>query len=175
MIPCSPILLIAAAQALTPGARIHDACSLDVTPRPVGRPRESAMEDPTGMTFVHQAGYWSHYDTRLGVSSWPLDPQWSLREVHAMAQRFELLQRDGDAGDLFIRCDATGTPASVGIVLARQGRLSLPGEEPTWECAALWGSSEALEGRWCRASRGDRYLPWYWMPHYRTFTPRRAA
>ncbi len=83
--------------------------------------------------------------------------------------------RDGDAGDLFIRCDATGTPASVGIVLARQGRLSLPGEEPTWECAALWGSSEALEGRWCRASRGDRYLPWYWMPHYRTLTPRRAA
>lgn len=168
MIPCSPILLVAAAQAMARDDRTV-----------VGA---SSMSDgdamATGMPFIHHAGYWSHYEEQLGVSSWPLDPRWSLAQVVQMAKRFELLQLDGSPGDLLVTCNEDGTPSHIGIVLAAGDRLQFPCEAPTWECEALWGTLTgrgSRRGAWFRGGRGDRFIPWYWMPHYHSLTPRRRA
>lgn len=180
MIRHSPILLIAAAQALVPEGSVG----------PCADARRMPPGDATGMQFVHRAGYWSHFDAKVGVSSWPLDVRWTLGEVHAVAAQHGMLQLDGSPGDLLIRCNAQGVPTRVGVVLAAVDRLQLPGEAPTWTCHALWegghaprtsGGSDASmdpavrESPWFQGGRGDRFLPWYWMPHFSRVAPRRAA
>ena len=174
MIPPSPILLIAAAQAMSRDARVTAAALCPV----------EGEEAASGMSFIHHAGFWSHYDAQVGASSWPLDPRWSLHDVMEVAGRLELLQLNGSAGDLLVSCSEDGRPARIGVVLATGERMQLPGEAPTWECDALWGGHTGLSGRtslgsqggsWFRGGRGDRYLPWYLMPHYRSLTLRRRV
>lgn len=168
MITCSPILLVAAAQAMARDDRaLVDTSSLT--------DRESMS---TGMPFIHHAGYWSHFDAQVGVSSWPLDPRWSLAEVVRVAKRLGLLQLDGGPGDLLVTCTEDGQPLHIGIVLAAGARMEFPREAPTWECEALWATLTARgsrRGAWFRGGRGDRFIPWYWMPHYNSLTLRRRA
>lgn len=168
MITCSPILLIAAAQAMAKDDGTREAMAV----------RDERAGESSGMAFIHHAGYWSHFDAQVGASSWPLDVRWTVADVVAVARRYDLLQLHGGPGDLLVRYSGDGALVRVGIVVSTGDRVQFPHESPTWECGVLWSSrapGEMGRSMWFQGERGDRFIPWYWLPNFRSETFRRRA
>src|SRR5205814_5697178 len=63
--PLSPAFLLTFAQAL-----VDDAATAD--DRDDSAIAANAKDGGWSATFVHHAGYWSHFDYRMGTSVWPL-------------------------------------------------------------------------------------------------------
>lgn len=173
MIVCSPILLLAAANAL---AR-HAGCQW-ITPSRRGEVGKGG----DGARFVQLAGFASHYDATLGVSSWPLRPRPSLAQLLAPLIRARLLLDEGDAGDFLIALDRHGTPARVGIVLGAISRRRPAAEPAAVQCDVLWGEIRnggrivAVRQRgWFGAASGYQFSPWYILAELRREQARRAA
>lgn len=154
----SPILLVAATQALVarPSLAVH-------------RAHADSLHDehaPNGMKLVQHAGYWSHYNARMGVSSWPFAPGINLTELLLLSERWGILREHGEVGDVVVRAPAGGEGAHVGIVMHVEHRVHLPGCElaqcdVAWEHRG-WGDrpSARLARAWIRPSVGDRYIGW---------------
>ena len=163
MIPRSPILLLAAAQALAQRSAGHAATI-----------RRQAADGPVtdaGAHFVHLAGYWSHHDPTLSVSSWPYSRRWSAADIVRHAQRHKLLGTRGSAGDLVVIHDARGTPRRLGVVLAVLECAGLPRQGLSLRCDVLWGDAARggtprieRQQAWFSAEQGDRFIQWYLAP-----------
>lgn len=162
----SPILLIGAAQALVarPTLVLH---------RPSGmpsRPVEGAMD---GMRFVQHAGYWSHFNARIGASTWPFDQSPSLTELALRASQWGILRERGEAGDLVVRRGDDGFPNRIGIVVHVEHRIHIPGVFAI-KCDIAWGlprpgdrPAAELKREWVRPEQGDRFVAWYDAPEPR--------
>src|SRR4051812_17068540 len=83
MVPLSPALLIANATTFI---------GLDCKPR----------GDEMSATFVGHLGFWSHYDLRVGRSTWPLPRTRTVNELAAAALRADLLRESARFGDIFL-------------------------------------------------------------------------
>jgi len=164
MIPRSPILLLTGAQTLAQCA----------SPLPMRRHRPTPRQAAESMLFVHQVGYWSHFDPSLGVSSWPLPRSATLRQVHQRWRVEGLLLCDGQRGDLVVMQGADGDPERIGVLLDVSRRLSHAGRIVALRCDVLWGSagpdgrvSAERQSGWLRIRHGVRFVPWYEGDDYR--------
>lgn len=162
----SPILLIAAAQALIarPTLVLH---------RPHGSPLRPADAAIDGMRFVQHAGYWSHFNPRIGASTWPFDQSSSLVELTLRACQWDVVRERGEAGDLVVRSGDDGLPARIGIVLHVEHRIHIPGVFAI-KCDIAWGlprpgdrPAAELKREWVRPEQGDRFVAWYDAPEPR--------
>lgn len=164
MIVPSPILLIAAAQALAHHGFVHPRLPL----------RPDGTEDATGAPFVQQAGFWSHYEHRVDCSAWPFHPAWGLRQIVHFVREQELLLDEGAIGDLLLCCDDAGRPARLGIVVSGIEHRRWPIREARWRCDLLCGTLEeagVVAGAWYPRSRGDRFIPWHRSRHWHDRAP----
>lgn len=173
MIPCSPILLVAAANAL---AR-HAGCKWEGAVR-----RAEGGRGSDGARFVQLAGMAAHYDSGLGISSWPLRAGSTLAQFLAPLVRADLLLDEGSSGDLLVALDRGGSAQRVGIVIGVLRRRRSAERLEMCECDVLWGEVRAGGGvvavrqrGWFGASRGYRFAPWYLLRDVQRDLVRRPA
>lgn len=185
MIPYTPLLLVAAAQALV------RPLDVPLPPRPtrpvrydglhlataIAAPPEASLDG--GMSFIDHVGYWSHFDARLGVSAWPHPRHLALPAFLTARSVAPCLRLEGHPGDLVVRMDADGRPSAIGVVLATLHRIAgvLGGAH---ECHVAWGDPfgapiASHEHCWLSPARGDRFIAWYLPPSVRDLALRRAA
>lgn len=172
MLPLSPRLLISAAQAFLglgedPGPRPGQVVQLFL--HGVRQPDTSAW----GAAFIHHAGYWSHFDARVGVSSWPLPGYGDCDALGRWcAERGVLLSDEPIHGDI---CLFTGRKresfnrAAIFIeTVARGGRYL--NNAPYIECLFIEGNTGrrgepmgpeiVLVRRKFSTAAGDRVIRW---------------
>jgi hypothetical protein len=180
--PLSPAFLITFAQALVDDAAMHS---------PASELTESAWSS-TG--FVHHAGYWSHFDHRIGTSAWPLPSTASCTDLAAFAATEGILVSDApEAGDVYLLWSPSKNRfARAGIVIGRVRPLSYPSGRSGYECltidacttrsGSIRGPHTAIVQRALSAHAGDRLIRWpmleptsYELPNVAESRRRRAA
>jgi hypothetical protein len=186
----SPAFLITAALAL-----VDDAAALDGAPRELPaalacRYRNSpsdagtsvAADPPTSVadnliagwsaTFVHHAGYWSHFDYRMEASICPLPATSSCEELAAFAaDNFVLADDEPNPGDIYLLWSpAKKLFVRAGIILGLARRQVYPSGRIGYECltvdadttvrGSLRGPSTAIIRRLLSPDAGDRWIRW---------------
>ncbi len=156
MLILSPALLIASASTMaTPRSN-----GATLTPRH----RDSAVN----MRYLNHVGFWSHFDQRSGVSSWPLPPcsdpdLWASYGIEA-----GILRDAPRMGDIYLLHDPEfGRFVRAGIV-AEVVSAGMPADpDATAKVLGLDGVKSAeINGRVAAfvqtlsRRRGDRYLRW---------------
>ncbi|MFL5615412.1 MAG: hypothetical protein ACJ796_17215 [Gemmatimonadaceae bacterium] len=145
-------------------------------------------------TFVHRAGYWSHYDYRLEASRWPLPATSSCEELAAFAADNVVLADDEpNPGDIYLLWSpAKKLFVRTGIILGLTQQHIYPSGRIGYECltvdgdttvhGSLRGPSTAIIRRILSADAGDRWIRWalldrgIWeQPSLAESTLRRAA
>ena len=163
--PLSPALLLTFAAAL-----VDDAAAVD------GGDDLAIAANPDdagwSATFVNHAGYWSHFDFRMGTSVWPLPATSSCTELAAFAAQHLVLAADApEAGDVYLLWSpAKRQFVRAGIVLSRSRRFRYPSGRKFYECltidgdtasdGAIRGGRTAVVERVLSPSRGDRLIRW---------------
>jgi hypothetical protein len=175
MIPPSPILLIGAANAFVALGENRRGPPreglVDALLREVGAPRDKWSRPRWDAALVHHAGYWSHFDPRGRVSSWPLPPIVTCCTLRAFAQKQRVICRDPSPGDLFLLWSpAKRTCVRTGVVVSVEGRGQFTSGREWVECVViegctdpertLGGSSTLRHLRKFCVSRGDRFVRW---------------
>ena len=185
--PLSPAFLLTFAQAL-----VDDAASVDV--RDDSTIAANANDDHWSATFVHHAGFWSHFDYRMGTSVWPLPATSSCTELAAFAaEHFVLAADEPEPGDVYLLWSpAKKLFVRAGIVLSRSRRFRYPSGRRYYECLTIdgdTGSDGSLRGghtavvqRVLSPSSGDRLIRWTLLeliavetPYFGEVPLRRAA
>jgi hypothetical protein len=136
MIIPTPALLVGAASAFV-GFGEDPHCRGEMVDRLARRVR-ARPGDPWDAALVHHAGYWSHFDHRGNVSSWPIPARCTANAVAAFAHRANIIEREPEAGDLFVLWSPSRRSfIHTGIVL----EVGEPGEFPSgqafFECVVL--------------------------------------
>jgi hypothetical protein len=101
MIPLSPALLVAAANAfvgLGEDGGDNRGQMVEMFLREVKQP----AGQPWCAAFVHHVGYWSHFDHRAGHSSWPLPATASCWQLGDFARKRKILELRPTDGDVFL-------------------------------------------------------------------------
>ena len=178
MLPPSPTLLIAAANTYVgwqddqQAVRIHQRSAfVECLLRQVRADLDGDTPVPWHTAFVHHVGYWSHYDTTWGASSWPLPATPSANELAAFAGERSMLCEEPSEGDLFVLWSrVTHEFVRTGIIV----QLGDPGltarGTPYRECLTIEANIDerrSLDGalilrQWRRLSgeMGDRFIRW---------------
>jgi hypothetical protein len=164
--PLSPAFLLTFAQALVDDASAVAARDDSTT---AASAKDAADCSPT---FVHHAGYWSHFDYRMGTSVWPLPETSSCTELAAFAaERFVLATDAPEPGDVYLLWSpAKKLFVRSGIVLSRSRRLRYPSGRRYYDCltidgdtasdGSLRGGHTAVVQRALSPSSGDRLIRW---------------
>jgi hypothetical protein len=179
MIPLTPTFVIAAAETLV-GVREEGGSNrgpmIEAFLRAVGKPAGS----PWAAAFVHHVGYWSHFEPRVGMSSWPLPPTASCDTLAQHAKAQGVLCNEPNDGDIFLLWHApTAEFAHTGIVMCVRARGMMEGGTRWVDCDTIEGNSDAGDGRAGRAevtgvvrrvrrfypppddrSAGDQFIRW---------------
>lgn len=154
MILPSPRLLVAAANAfigIRAEADAHRAAFLELIMAdmddPGGGTNGTAWDARWDAAFVHHVGFWSHYDHRGRVSSWPLPALRNCDDLAAYAKQRNVLVPDPCPahGDVFVQWSPTlKRYARAGIII---GPLGAPRQfdraRPYVECCVIEGNSDA--------------------------------
>jgi hypothetical protein len=123
-------------------------------------------------TFVHRAGYWSHFDYRLEASIWPLPATSSCDELAAFAtDNFVLADDEPNPGDIYLLWSpAKKLFVRAGIILGHTRRQVYPSGRAGYECltvdadttvrGSLRGPSTAIIRRMLSPDAGDRWIRW---------------
>ena len=175
MIPPSPLLLIGAANAFVAMGENRRGPPreglVDTLLREVGAPRDKWSRPRWDAALVHHAGYWSHFDPRGRVSSWPLPPATTCCKLRAFAQKQRVICNDPLPGDLFLLWGpAKRTCVRTGVVASVEGRGRFTDGREWVECVVIEGCTDpdrTLGGsatlrhlrKFC-AGRGDRFVRW---------------
>ncbi|HEY2854875.1 MAG TPA: hypothetical protein VGJ18_18595 [Gemmatimonadaceae bacterium] len=209
--PLSPAFLITAALAL-----VDDAAAVDGAPRGLPaalacRYRNSPSDATTSVaadpatsvavspmagwsaTFVHHAGYWSHFDYRMEASIWPLPATSSCEELATFAaENFVLADDEPNPGDVYLLWSpAKKRFVRAGIILGLTRRHVYPSGRIGYECltvdadttlrGSLRGASTAIIRRMLSPDAGDRWIRWplldrgVWEQPRFAESPRRTA
>jgi hypothetical protein len=141
MLPLSPILFVAAANAFVSLGEAVDAAAL-----------------------VHHIGFSSHLDNRAGRSSWPL-PRVNAQKLGEFAEARGILMEWPMEGDVFLLSSRRSRRGKrrfthAGIVVAVSER-----EDGTLECTTVEGRPEigriaVRRTRRFDADAGDRFIRW---------------
>ena len=173
--PPSPHFLIAAANAFVgldlsaTQARTGVAGVTGCFLREVGAAPGSAVTWDTA--FAHHVGYWSHYDTYVGCSSWPLPPVATADELARFAKARGLISHTPMAGDVFLLKSAVHSGfARTGVVVRVEPRGHPPVasgevactviEGDTNEARVIGGGQVLRHLRIFSSWRGDRFIRW---------------
>jgi len=156
MIPPTPLLLATTAHALSRYAR--------------RLPRRNVLMQ-CSLEFVYEVGYISHFDVRVGRSTWPVPPTPTVPQLleHARGQRW--MRPHVQEGDLILfRDHASPGELTAAIVL----HVTVRG----WEhdpalrrCRLLWardlgdGTMQIVHDlRWCNTGERDVAIRWCAAP-----------
>ena len=163
--PLSPAFLLTFAQAL-----VNDAAAVDGGDE--SAIAANAKDADWSATFVHHAGFWSHFDYRMGTSVWPLPATSSCTELAAFAaEHFVLAADQPEPGDVYLLWSpAKKLFVRAGIVLSRSRRFRYPSGRRYYECltidgdtatdGSLRGGHTAVVQRVLSPSKGDRLIHW---------------
>ena len=173
MIPLSPVLLIATANAFLGlgGGRLGEELGAlfrrEVADEaaPHGAPRR------WDLAFVHHVGYWSHYDGRGDASSWPLPLTDDVDALAAFATARGIMDTEPQVGDLFLLWSVLRARyCRVGIVLAlteeesgrdgRRCRVAVTVEGDAAHDGTGGGGLVLRHTRRLSAADGDRFIRW---------------
>ena len=178
MLPPSPTLLIAAANTYVgwqddpEEVRIHQRSAfVECLLRQVHADLHGETPVPWHTAFIHHAGYWSHYDTVYGASSWPLPATPSPAELARFAAERGVLREEPEDGDIFLLWAPVKQQfVRAGIVLdARDFGQSFHGhawqecvtiEANTDECCSADGGLILRRVRRLSVEMGDRFIRW---------------
>jgi hypothetical protein len=188
--PLSPAFLITAALALVDDAAALDAARPELPAALARRYRNSPSDaarsvaaDPAtsvavhlmdgwSATFVHHAGYWSHFDYRIEASIWPLPATSSCEELAAFAgDNFVLADDEPNPGDIYLLWSpAKKRFVRSGIILGVTRRQVYPSGRMGYECltvdadttvrGSLRGPCTAIIRRMLSPDAGDRWIRW---------------
>lgn len=169
--PLSPAFLISAAFAL-----VDDASAPAAATSVAANPATSVAVNPTAAawsaTFVHRAGYWSHFDYRLEASYWPLPATSSCEELAVFAaDNYVLADDEPNPGDIYLLWSpAKKRFVRAGIILGLTRQHIYPSGRIGYECltvdgdttvrGSLRGPSTAIIRRLLSAGAGDRWIRW---------------
>jgi hypothetical protein len=178
MLPPSPTLLIQAANTYVgwqddpEDVRIHQRSAfVECLLRQVHADLHGETPVPWHTAFIHHVGYWSHFDTFYGASSWPLPATASADELAAFAEERGVLGEEPAEGDLFVLwSDVRHEYVRTGIIV-REGDPGLTARgTPYVECLTIEANIDerrSLSGalilrQWRRlsAEMGDRFIRW---------------
>jgi hypothetical protein len=178
MLPPSPTLLIAAANTYVgwqddpADARVNQRSAfVECLLHQVRADLDGDTPVPWHTAFVHHVGYWSHYDTAWGASSWPLPATPSANELAAFAEERSVLFEEPSEGDLFVLWSrVTYEFVRTGIVV-QLGDLGVTARgTPYRECLTIEANIDerrSLDGalilrqlRRLSGEVGDRFIRW---------------
>jgi hypothetical protein len=170
MIPLTPVMLVAAAHGFI--GRGHEDASAD---EQIGGLSLHALwsrpECSCSAAFVHHVGYWSHFDSAAGKSSWPLPAPGDCDQLADFARARGILMQQPQLGDVFLlHSKCIGGFAHAGVIVdvrdvsctARGDRLYLC---TTVEASPSDGASAGIVSAVRRSRRfstadGDRFIRW---------------
>lgn len=171
MLPLCPAMLVASAMSLVDR---HDC--VDGTPAAmIQRYLQHVGAEPDdgwSAAFVLYAGYWSHFDSRLGKSAWPLPPMRSCEELRSFALRRGVLASTApQRGDIYLLWSPSrGQFVRAGIILESMGVRETLSATPEFACVTIDGDSDrsgSLAGphtlivqRRISPGGGDRLVRW---------------
>jgi hypothetical protein len=122
--------------------------------------------------FIHEVGYWSHFDDRCEFSTWPLPKVGTVGEWAPFAAAHGVLTLAGpNEGDLFLAwSERHGAYVRAGIVTALVQEPWFEDGQWCYDCLTLEGNAtadgEEVKCRSYRARRrfsptlGDRFIRW---------------
>jgi hypothetical protein len=143
MHPLSPVLLIAGASA-SRGLRF----------------------DRSGIRFVNNAGYRSHYDHRSRKSSWPLPRARTCDVLAGFAEDKGALVKEASEGDVFLcYCRFARRFVRAGIIVSVDLEYIWQGES-VYCCTTVEGGES--RSRTLTPGTGDRFIHWVdleWRRH----------
>ena len=135
------------------------------------RPRAVGPRGTWDAAFAYHVGFWSHYDDRFGVSSWPLPPVASAQALGRFATAHGMLEQEPLPGDLFLLYSAARkTYVRTGVVVRvdEEGAYTSGGRYDN--CVVIEGDTNAERDhrggkvlrhlRKLSAERGDCFIRW---------------
>lgn len=167
---------------LTPGFLVAAATSFEGLQEEGGNNRGLMIErflrgvglekgNPWCAAFVHHVGYWSHFDPRLGASSWPLPATASCYMLGDFARRERVLEKTPVDGDVFLLFRPTlGRFAHAGVIARVIEAGHTPAGSPWFDCHTIEGNSNEDGSREATSvvrivrrfypGVGDRFIRW---------------
>jgi hypothetical protein len=134
---------------------------------------EPSSTEPTrwDAALVSYVGYWSHYDQRMCVSSWPLPATADADELVQFAAVSGATRERPLAGDIFcMRSPQTGRYVRCGVVIEVERLDKLPTGEERFTCSTIEGDCKADESsagakvlrtqRLLIPAMGDLFIRW---------------
>jgi hypothetical protein len=165
--PLAPAFLVA---ALNPLLGFGDHAFVDMLLTAVHEPHST---EPTrwDAALVSYVGYWSHYDQRMCVSSWPLPATADADELALFAGVSGATRERPLAGDIYcMRSPETGRYVRCGVVIEVERLDKLPTGAERFTCSTIEGDCGADEstagGKVLRTQRllipamGDLFIRW---------------
>ena len=166
-----PQLLIATTRAMA-GMQVVVERDLGDT-RPVAVPgdgkRREGPRPSWDARFIHECGYWSHYDSSTKSSSWPIPLEFTTPELGLFGQRHNVLYDMPAPGDiLLMHCPMWDTFVHSGVVVDVLETIKQQGGKPMHDVYSIEGDIDKqgrLHGgrslparRRLAPSKGDRFL-----------------
>jgi hypothetical protein len=135
---------------------------------------ERSASDPVvrwDSAFIHHVGFWSHFDQKLGSSSWPVPPFADPGALAEFAKAQRVLVERALPGDLFLLWGPGRRRfVKAGIVVEIAEVIQHAHFRTTLDCLTIVGDSDFVlgerGGRALRhrqrfsAKRGDRFVRW---------------
>jgi hypothetical protein len=171
MPPLSPILLIAAAQALVSTEAIHPHAKDALSERWLPRPDGPDVAGQWHTAFIDWVGFASHYDPRSRQSNWPLTPALDCAQLAEDARTQGVLTEEPVAGDLFLLWSPLlrGFVRS-GIIASVDDVVQFEDGTRVYHCITVEGNTSPdfshqggdilCHERRLVPSKGDRFIHW---------------
>lgn len=135
------------------------------------RTQGGAVWPPWDAAFVHHTGYYSHYDPRSKISSWPLPATGSVEELAQYAGITGALRSAPLGGDVFLLWKPEDRRfVRTGIVTHVEHSANFSRAEKFYQCVTIEGDSDASSAspgnkilrrqRKFAPEMGDRFIRW---------------
>lgn len=189
MIPLTPQLLIATATAFVGlGEQPSDYAEDGLISRLCRGSRIDRLPSAGGwdVALIHHWGFWSHFDHRMEVSSWPVSAVKTAADLAAFGLARGLLHEQPEVGDIFLQFALKRQCfVHAGIVAAVSVRglhapnrsyaevLTIEGDSD--EGGQLGGGKTVRLTRRLSPSAGDRFLRWADLESYAASVQRRRS
>jgi hypothetical protein len=114
--------------------------------------------------FVHHVGYWSHFDHRVGKSSWPLPDALGCAALAKWARKRRIITEEPREGDVFLHRSSPSRPFThVGIIAAVDCMVVSPDGNVEYLCATIEsarGARVVKRSRRFVPDNGDCFIRW---------------
>src|SRR5438105_9608564 len=130
MIPLTPALLVASANAFVGRTQVHTLNASLVGLLEAGH--------AWCIAFLHYVGYWSHFETFRHGSSWPCPLVRSCAELGDFAAARGILRKDAHIGDVFLMFSHDrGCFAHTGVVVGAESLCRVGADDRLLTCMTV--------------------------------------